>query len=500
MENIAVIELNEKFLRLTIYQTNNGKHRIIEEKQQPFKLGEEIDAEELIRPKTRNEIMEVFKLYRVMISTYKADNILAFASNILQKARNYRGFIEEVYNNTGINLLIMNNDDVIKNAYNSTVATFDCSKGVIVNVGAYSTNVIKYNRRAIIASETIDYGVVNLLKDGSGNARSFDDMAKLVKNKLEATEAKSFCEEESTFIGLGQPFVNFGRIAKKIARYPLDIDENYEISKDIVVKTADFVANLELEKVGKIKGINEDDATKIISASAIIKAVVEVLNIETIAVSDAEVRDGIIVTNITYPPQDKFNDMLLNSLENYYEFIKTEHSNNASVYSMALILFKQLKVMHKLPRFYVKPLRVAAYMFDSGKNINFNNFTKHGFDAILYSGIHGVSHRELLISGFICLCQDLDNFSLNDWIKYKDILTEEDLDAVRKLGVIVKLAVALNASKKNVITDVVCDILGDSIIMKTVVESGVNATFEIMEGMKIAPAYRKVYKKSLQLI
>ena len=105
-----------------------------------------------------------------------------------------------------------------------------------------------------------------------------------------------------------------------------------------------------------------------------------------------------------------------------------------------------------------------------------------------------------MLAGFICLCQDLDNFSLNEWIKYKDILLEEDLDAVRKLGVIVKLAVALNASKKNVITDVVCDILGDSIIMKTVLQDGANATFEILEGMKVAPAYRKVYKKSLQII
>ena len=103
-----------------------------------------------------------------------------------------------------------------------------------------------------------------------------------------------------------------------------------------------------------------------------------------------------------------------------------------------------------------------------------------------------------MIAGFIAICQNLDEFSLNEWIKYKDILTDEDLDAVRKLGVIVKLAVALNASRKHVIDDILCDILGDSIIMKTVTES--DASFEIMEGMKVAQDYRKVYKKSLQII
>lgn len=77
-------------------------------------------------------------------------------------------------------------------------------------------------------------------------------------------------------------------------------------------------------------------------------------------------------------------------------------------------------------------------------------------------------------------------------------MTDEDLDAVRKLGVIVKLAVNLNSSRNIIVQDVVCDILGDSIIMKTIVEG--DASYEIAEGMKVAPDYKKVYKKSLQII
>ena len=165
---------------------------------------------------------------------------------------------------------------------------------------------------------------------------------------------------------------------------------------------------------------------------------------------------------------------------------------------MAIVLFKQLKVMHKLSRYYVKPLRIASYMYDSGKCINHDNFAKHGFEKIVYSGLKGVAHKELLLAGFICVCQKLDNFSLNEWIKYKDILGDEELDAVRKLGVILGLAVALNASRKPIVQDVMCDILGDSIIMKTVVTG--DAGYELVEGMKVAPDYKKVYKKSLQII
>ena len=189
---------------------------------------------------------------------------------------------------------------------------------------------------------------------------------------------------------------------------------------------------------------------------------------------------------------------MASSFDSIHEFIKDDNSVNIRVANMAGILFKQLKVMHKLPRAYVKPMRVAAYMFDSGKQISFDDYEKHGFYAILNSGLCGVSQKDLLLGAFICQCQTADNFNLSQWMKYKDILNDEDLNAVRKLGVIVKLAVALNSSKQPVVTDIVCDILGDSIIMKTIVNS--DPSYEIMQGMKVARDYRKYFKKNLQII
>lgn len=498
MGNIAIIELNDKELKLSIFKTSNGRFKKIEEKRQPFKLGEEITQEELLRPKTKTQLVEVLKIYRKMIETYKVTKIVAVASNILLKARNYHGFIEEVYNNTGISFVILSDEDAIKNIYASTINSIDNSKGYIIHIDSYVTYLIKYNRRTILGSEIIPLGAVNLLTAEDGNARTMQEMRNIMKEALKPLELVSTLEEDAALIGTGSSFISFGRIAKKIARYPLDIDNNYNVSADLMQQTVDFIKGIELDKIKKIKGIAEDDANCIASGLAIIQACYEVLHINDLTISTASTMEGIAHVTVSLPAQEKFNDLLANSLDSFYEFTKHEYSINTQVYGMALILFKQLKVMHKLPRYYVKPLRIAAFLYDSGKTINFDNYEKHGLETILYSGIMGASHRELLIAGFICLCQNLDSFSLADWMKFKDIVTDEDLDAVRKLGVIVKLADALNSSKKPIITDVICDILGDSIIMKTIVEG--EATFEIMEGMKVASDYKKVFKKSLQII
>lgn len=495
MEKIAIIELNETALKLSIYKVSGANYALALSEQQSVAIGEEIYREELLSPQTKNRILSVFKVYRRIIENFGVEKIFAVASNILTRARNYRGFIDEIYNNTGLGFTILSDEEHIKYLFNSVVNSIDNAKGIFVYVGAFSSYVVKYNRRAILESATIPFGAYNACENGETD---LDKLSLALRKKISGCGIVVEEDEATKFVGLGNAFLSLGKIAKKIERYPLDIDNNYCLSRETVSKTFDFIKGLELDKIRKIKGVSYDDADKIASGFAIINAMCEALSISNISISTANLTSGVLGLNVISLVQERVNDLLSNSLDNYYEFAKDEFSINESVHSLAVILFKQLKVMHKLPRYYVKPLRIAAFMYDSGKCINFEQFSRHGFEKIVYSDINGVSHRELLIAGFICVCQNLDEFSLNEWIKYKDILTDEDLDAVRKLGVIVKLAVNLNASKNNVIKDVVCDILGDSIIMKTIVEG--DASYEINEGMNVAVDYKKVYKKSLQII
>ncbi len=498
MEKIAILELNESMLRVSIYKVSNGRFQMILDKNQPFSLGKEIAEDQLIRPKTKNDILNVIKIYRKLIESYKASKIIAVASKVLLSARNYKGFVDEIYNNTAMTMQILSDEEFIKILYNSVVNSIDNSKGFFTYIGYDFSGIVKYNRRTMLGSEILNVGTNNILKDENGQNRSIEQMYEITKQEFNKSEILKEIDDESNIVGCGNAFLAFGKIAKKMARYPLDIDNYYEVDNEIMNKTFDFIKGVDVEKIGKIKGIDFENADKVLSGIAIVKAFYQVSKAKTVAISTANLRNGLMNLNTTVSNQEKFSDLLSNSLDNFYEFNKEENSINEYVYQMALILFKQLKVMHKLPRFYVKPLRIASYMYDCGKLINYDNFEKHGFDVILNSGICGASHKELLIASFICLSQKLDNLSLNEWIRYKDILTDEDLDAVRKLGVILNLARALNASRKPIITDIVCDILGDSIIVKTVVEG--DAEFEIMEGMKIASDYKKVFKKSLQII
>lgn len=493
MENIAFIQLTEKQIELKIIQSRAGRYRELEDVVNRYDLTADLTKDFLFSPKSKSDILKILNLYRFTIETFGATKMIAIASNIIVKARNYRGLLDEIYTHTGINFMLVSDEDVVKYIYQSVISKIDFSKGAGIYVAPNSTYLFKYNRRSVMEMSVISYGYSNLSRANL----SFNDMVNLVKKEMKKSSVvKDF--ELDGLVGLGSSFVDIARIAKKLTRYPIDIDNNFNLSSNAVDKVIEFAKDVDIEKVKKIKGIGPDGAESLKGGLAIIKAVIEIFATDNICICDGGVLDGVILSNLVGSPSEKYSDLLLNSLDNYYEFKKEGLSINFNVYNMAILLFKQLKVVHKLPRFYVKPLKIASYMFDCGKFIDFKNYEKHAYYTIMNCNIVGASQKEILMAGLSCMCQNLDNFNLPEIMKFKDVLSEEDIDAIRKIGLLVKLAVTLNASRKNVISDIVCDILGDSIIMKTVVKS--DPSFEIIESMKLSEDFKKIFKKSLQII
>lgn len=493
MENIAFIQLDERRIRLEIIQSRNGRFRILERVENYYDLTNDLTKDFLFSPKSKSDILKTLNIYRYTIETFKVEKMIAVASNIIVKARNYRGLLDEIYTNTGMNFVIVSDEDVVKDVYASCMTKIDSSKGYIVDIESYSTYIMKFNRRNVVDFNIIPYGFSNLTNSGMTTV----EMMSAVKKELKKSSLVKN-HEEDVVVGCGASFVDVARVAKKLTRYPVDIDNNYEMTLEGVVKVLEFSKEVDASKVKKIKGLGPMGVESLNGGLVIISAIYDILKIQSITVSTANILHGIVLANLVGSANEKYSDLLQNSLENYYEFKKEGLAINSQVYEMAILLFKQLKVVHKLPRVYVKALKIASYMYDCGKFVNFSNYTKNSYYTIMHSNIAGASQKDILIAAFACSCQNLDNFNLPEIMKYKEILSDEDIDAIRKLGVLVSLAVNLNASRKNVISDIVCDILGDSIIMKTIVNS--DPAFEIMQSMKLADDFRKTFKKSLQII
>ena len=69
---------------------------------------------------------------------------------------------------------------------------------------------------------------------------------------------------------------------------------------------------------------------------------------------------------------------------------------------------------------------------------------------------------------------------------------------MRKLSVILRVAESLDRSMSSVITGLNCDVLGDSVIMKTEVEG--DASLEIKDALTASSDFRKAFGKNLEIL
>ena len=166
--------------------------------------------------------------------------------------------------------------------------------------------------------------------------------------------------------------------------------------------------------------------------------------------------------------------------------------------NLSVQLFKQLRVLHKFPRQYLKILKVAATLHDCGNRIKFYNHQKHSCYMILNSTLYGITHREIVLAAFVAGCHKKEDVNMAEWVKYRDIVQEEDLDAVKKLGVMLRIAESLDRSCVGCIRGINCDVLGDSVIMKTEVEG--DASLEIRDAMSANAEFKKSFRKNLEIL
>lgn len=503
MERVAVIQFDYSNLKFMLLEVEGAYFRICDEIDENLSLGSDITKNGLISVVNLTSALKILKMFRKLCDRNNVTKSFSVATEIFKHAKNEKSFFEEIYNNTGFNFQILSVDEQTRAIYSGIINVMDCPKGVLFNVDNNNTTIVYYNRRNCLKSFVLNIGALTLAEkfesDKTSNKEKYDKMVTFVKSELKKLIGNEQLDLKTSFIGGGNSFLNLGRLARKATHYPLELENNYVVSSQTMSSVYDFVLNLDLDKTMKLKGISSERADMLASGICIIKALFETYNIETLSVSSSGFKQGVIFNYVIPEVLDKpLSEMMGYSLESIKKMYEGNNNNINQVYALTLILFKQIKVLHKLSRAYVKPLKIAATLFESGKRICFENNSKISFDVILNSKIYGVSHKELLIAAFAALCQNPDDLNLSDWIRYKDILSEEDLDAVRKIGMIIKLADALDKSKNSVVEDINCDILGDSVILKTVVAG--DASFEIMLANKIAPAFKKIFKKNLQVI
>lgn len=506
MDKIAVVVVETYTAKLVIANVAQDNYfSICDVEIEPIQFGLEMDDDHFLKKNQIMSIISILKNFRKICDMFAVTKTIAVATFVKDsKPMNIYSFFDEVFVTCGFRFNLLSAEEQNAAIYTGVLNSYDLPKAVIVNVGADNIHLIHYNRRNILNQAYIPVGPKDLIEmyqlSKYGKEEAFEKVEKYIKSQLSDFDWIKDIDPEFVLVGNGTYFEDLSKMDRIYNKYALDKDDGYVFKTSDIDYILSQVKSLELDENKRIKGLNETRADVFGYAVQVIKAIADEIPRETVTITTRSLVEGLLFNTVTPTTLEKPNSDIVGfsvmAQTSEYEADATKH--NEQVYNLSMLLFKQLRVLHKLPRGYVKVLRVASYMHDVGKRISYQNHAGHSFEVVLNSEIYGLTHRELILAGFVASLHSGGEIKMADWAKYNGILTVEDIDATKKLGTILRLAECFDRTKNSVIVDINCDILGDSVIMKTVTTA--DATFEIQRGMAVGRDFEKIFHKKLEIL
>ena len=503
MEKIGIIDLGSNTARLVIVDMfADGHYMVVDELKESVRLGQDMDRDGFLKPQRIAETIRTLKMFKKLCDANKVDRIIAVGTAAVRRAKNQRSFLDEIQVSCNLTIRVLSEDEEALLVYRGVINSMDIPKGLILEIGGGSTKVIYYNRRNVLGFANLPFGAVTLT-DLFASDPTPQEAAKHVEEffteQLKKLPWLSEIDPETQMIGVGGSFRNLFKISKLVRKYPLDTAHNYKLATEDFVGIYDMLKALDVDKRKKIKGLSPDRADIMPAAMAIMKSFITHVGIDNFAIGGNGLREGVLL-NQAFPitAEKPISDVLTYSLDTINKYYGCDKAHVDHVVQLSIQLFKQLRVLHKFSRQYLKILKIAASLHDCGKRVKYYNNGKHSGYVILNSAIYGATHREIVLASFVASCHRREDVSMTEWQKYKNIVTEEDLEAVKKLGVLLRIAENLDRSKAGIVTGVNCDVLGDSVIMKTEVTG--DALLEIRAASMANSEFKKSFRKNLEIL
>lgn len=504
MEKIGIIDLGSNTARLVVVEMlGDGHFMVIDQFKESVRLGKDMERDGFLKPTRIVETVKTLKMFRKLCDSYGIERIIAVATAAVRRAKNQRSFLDEVSATCGIKLKVLTAEEEALCVYRGVINTMDVPKGLILEIGGGSTKIVYYNRRNLLAYETLPFGAVTLSElfasDGLSPEEQSNKIEEFITEQIKSIEWLKVLEPEVQLIGVGGSFRNLCKINKMIKRSPLNVLHNTYITKPEFDEIYGRLRSLDLDKKMRIKGISSGRADILPAALAVANAFMKYLNFNNVLISGNGLREGIMF-NYAMPItlEKPISDVLGYSLQTLIRYYDCNIKHVEQVVNLSVQLFKQLRVLHKFPRQYLKILKVAAYMHDAGEKVKFYDYNKHSAYIILNASIYGISHREIVLVAFVCYAMRNDEINAADWVKYKEYIGDTEPEVIRKLGIMLRIAESLDRTMCSLIHGINCDVLGDSVIMKTEVEG--DAILEIKDAMNSGADFRRIFRKNLEIL
>lgn len=500
MDIVGVIDIGSNTVRLVLTQVRQDlTFTIIDDIKESVRLGEGFQETGALKEDRMEKAIQTLAMFKNLCTMNNVSKVIATATAAVRKASNQQEFLKRVKEEVGIVLQVLSGEEEAYYDYVGVVNSLDVKNGLLMDIGGGSTELVWIRDRDLIQSISLPFGSIDLahkfqLWDRVGNKQ----MKQLEEYLFEEFEKVPWLSKVNNvpLIGVGGTIRNIGKIKRRQNGYPVEIAHNYRMEREEVDSIYQKVSNLSFKGRKNIKGLSKDRADIFVGASSAVSTLMNYCCCSRLIISGYGLREGLLFHEYTNETVPYVKDILEYSIHNAMIHYNVNKPHAYKVFGLVKKLFEGLKEVHGIQKEVQNILKTAALLHDCGIHIHYYNHHEHSFYMILHSPLHGLTHRELIMSAYIAGNHRTKKFKKNPRT-YQKILTDEDMEIISKLGILLQIAESLDRSMDGVIEDVSCLISKETVtILASTTGDG---ELEMNEAILAEAIFKKIFHKKLMV-
>ena len=461
---IAVIDIGTSAIRMAIAEvTAGGQVHTLETLSQGVRLGKDTFTRSEISRATIEETVRVLRSYRQKLEEYgitRPDQIRVVATSAVREAVNRLTLIDRIYMSTGLTIEPIEEAEVHRITFRSiqplllSERSLVESQTVICEVGGGSTELLLVDRGNVAYSHSYRLGSLRLRQAMESFRTPQDKMQDIMQSEIErALEdvPDLIPPGDRKLIGLGGDL----RFAVRQFLPNWDPETLAVLKVDDLAKLTDKVAPMTDDAIVRRFHLPFPDAETLPPALMTYLHLARTLGVDQIFVSSANLRDGLLREMAEgWTWTEDFRRQIFRSaveLGRKYDF---DEEHGLHVAHLCRQLFQALKDEHKLDSRFELILGLAATLHEIGRYVSNTSMHKHSMYLITNSDLFGLGSQDMLLVGLVA------RYHRRAMPKSThpgfNTLDRDRRVAVLKLAAMLRVAIALNASRSQRIHELQC--------------------------------------------
>ena len=454
---IGVIDLGSNTARLIIMQAIPGyAYRLEDEIREVVRLRQGMTAQGLSETAMRRAFFAL-RLFKRFSDSIEVDVLLPTATSAVREAANGALFVQRVYRELGLKLVILDGE---KEAYYAALGALNevpFGEGYVLDIGGGSAQVSQIKDRRFRRGRSLPLGALALTEKfvEDEDPPSADTCAAVeaeIARRLDELDWFEPLSVDGVLVGLGGTIRNLAKMEAARGNYPLNTLHGFSLSRASVTKSVKQFRELPLSQRRKISGLSSDRADIILPGAMVLLGMMERAGAETITISVNGIREGLFLErfwdHLSYPAVADVRRFGVLNLARIYRY----HKRHAlHVRYLANRLFEQLAPLHGYGLEEQRLLEAAALLHDLGTIINYDDHHKHSETLIANSGLPGFQPRE---TALIALLSRYHRKGTPSADAYGVLFRDGDGQRLTRLAAILRLAEFMERGRNAVVDDV----------------------------------------------